>query len=60
MTITKSTIYRFSTLATAKSFAANATYPLVVVLGDSDEVLPYMVVTPADASRLQRAGYSLA
>lgn len=60
MTITKSTTYRFSTLATAKSFATNATYQLVVVLGDSEESAPFMVVTPADASRLQRAGYSLA
>lgn len=60
MKVTKSTVYRMPTLATARLFAASSVCPMVVMLGDDEKVLPYMVVTPADASRLQRAGYSLA
>jgi len=60
MKVTKSTVYRMPTLATAKLFASSSSCPMIVVIGDDEEVLPYMVVTPADASRLQRAGYSLA
>jgi len=60
MKVTKSAVYRMPTLATARLFASSSDCPMVVMLGDDEKVLPYMVVTPADASRLQRAGYSLA
>ena len=47
-----------STLALAHSFAARGR--MWVVLGDSDQPSPYWVATPADAARLERAGYELA
>ena len=60
-TLIKSTMFRFSTLANASSFANRATYPLRIVLGDYDgERGEFWVVTPADASRLERAGYEMA
>jgi len=60
-TLTKSTVFRFNTLAHAASFANRAIYPLRIVLGDHDgECGEYWVATPADASRLERAGYEMA
>ena len=57
----KSTMFRFNTLASASSFANRATYPMRIVLGDHDgERGEFWVVTPADASRLERAGYEMA
>ena len=60
-TLIKSTMFRFNTLASASSFANRATYPMRIVLGDHDgERGEFWVVTPADASRLERAGYEMA
>ena len=63
-TLIKSTMFRFNTLASASSFANRATYPMRIVLGDHDhdggERGEYWVVTPADASRLERASYEMA
>ena len=57
----KSTVFRFNTLASAEGFANRATYPMRVVLGDHDEERgEFWVVTPADATRLTRAGYEMA
>ncbi|MFA7281325.1 MAG: hypothetical protein WC100_14675 [Sterolibacterium sp.] len=57
----KSTMLRFNTLANATSFINRATYPMRIVLGDHDGKRgEYWVVTPADASRLERAGYQMA
>ena len=61
MPIIKGTLYRFNTLASATGFANRATDPMRIVLGDHDgERGEFWVVTPADASRLERAGYELA
>jgi hypothetical protein len=60
-TLIKSTMLRFTTLAIAASFTNRATYPMRIVLGDHDgEHCEFWVVTPADASRLERAGYEMA
>ena len=60
-TLIKSTIFRFNTLTNASSFANRATYPMRIVLGDHDgERGEFWVVTPADASRLERADYEMA
>jgi len=60
-TLIKSTLLRFNTLANATSFINRATYPMRIVLGDHDgERGEFWVVTPADASRLERAGYEMA
>ena len=60
-TLIKSTMFRFSTLTNAMNFVNRATYPMRIVLGDHDgERGEFWVVTPADASRLQRAGYEFA
>ena len=60
-TLIKSTMFRFNTLASATGFANRATNPMRIVLGDHDgERGEFWVVTPADASRLERAGYELA
>ena len=54
-------MFRFSTLASAASFANRVSYPMRIVLGDHDgERGEFWVVTPADASRLERAGYEMA
>jgi hypothetical protein len=59
--LVKCTLFRFNTLVNATGFANRATYPMRVVLGDYDgECGEYWVVTPADATRLERAGYELA
>ncbi len=47
----------FTCLDFAQSFAFNATEPLWVMLGDHPQ---YWIVTPADAARLERAGYEYA
>jgi len=60
-TLIKSTLLRFNTLGNATSFINRATYPMRIVLGDHDgERGEFWVVTPADASRLERAGYEMA
>lgn len=60
-TLIKSTMFRFSTLASASSFANRASYPLRVILGDADDERgAYWVATPADAARLEHAGYEIA
>lgn len=57
----KSTIFRFNTLAYAEAMVGRALYPMMIVLGDHDgERGEYWVVTPADATRLVRAGYEYA
>ena len=57
----KSTMFRFNALANASNFANRATYPMRIILGDHDgERSQFWVVTPADASRLERAGYEMA
>ncbi len=54
-------MFRFSTLANARSFQARAKHITMIVLGDHDgERGEFLVVTPAEASRLTRAGYELA
>lgn len=59
--LVKSTIVRFNTLAYAEAMVGRALYPMMIVLGDCDgERGEYWVVTPADASRLVRAGYEYA
>lgn len=60
MNTARSTIFRFNTLASARSFADRAHKVMMVVLGDAEAGAPYWVTTPADAARLQRAGYELA
>lgn len=55
--MTKSTIFRFNTIAAARSFINRANDILMMVLGENEQI---WVVTPADAARLQRAGYELA
>ena len=59
-TLIKSTMFRFTTLANASSFVNRAIDPMRIVLGDHDgERGEFWVVTPADASRLERNGYEL-
>ena len=60
MNAAHSTIFRFNNLATARAFADRAAKIMLVVLGDAHAPAPYWVTTPADAARLQRAGYELA
>lgn len=59
-TLVKSTMFRFNTLACAKSFVNRTNYPMRIVLGDNDQSAKFWVVTPADGARLERAGYELA
>ena len=54
-TLIRSTVFRFSTLASATSFVANGR-GMAVVMGDDAR---FWVVTVADAQRLVRAGYEL-
>lgn len=49
--------FRFSTLGTALSFADRAVKRMRVVMGDDGY---FWVVTPAEATRLERQGYELA
>jgi hypothetical protein len=59
--ITKGPLYRFRSRALAQSFRACAVCPLWLVLGDhAGDEGEYWLVTPADAARLERAGYALA
>lgn len=55
--MTRSHVYRFSSKTLAESFVGNAVKPLWIVMGDDSK---YWVVTPADAARLERAGYVMA
>jgi hypothetical protein len=48
---------RFSTPEAARHFADRCTRPMWVVLGDAARA---WVVCPADAARLERAGYEIA
>jgi len=53
----------FGSLERAKSYAARCTKPMWVVLGDVDEdtgTAVAWVVCPADAAKLERAGYEIA
>lgn len=60
-TLIKSTIFRFNTLTSAKAFQARANDIMMIVLGDhDDEQGGFWVVTPADAARLEHAGYEMA
>lgn len=59
--LVKSTIFRFNTLTYAEAMVGRALCPMMIVLGDHDgERGEYWVVTPADATRLARAGYEYA
>ena len=49
--------WAFRNLDNATSFASHATTPQRVMLGDDER---FWVVTPADASRLERAGFEYA
>jgi len=55
-TITKSTIFKFVELRYARSFAERAVKIMLIVHGDD---MRFWVVTPADATRLQRVGYEI-
>lgn len=58
--ITKSHIAVFRDLELAHLHAEHCVKPHWVVLGDNDgESGEYWVVTPADAQRLERAGYEM-
>ena len=57
MNITHSTIFKFVELANARGFVEHATKIMLIVMGDD---MRFWVVTPADATRLQRAGYEIA
>ena len=51
----------FSSLERAQSYAAQCAKPMWVVLGDRDgDEATAWVVCPADAAKLERAGYELA
>jgi hypothetical protein len=57
--------YRFLNLANANGWANGSATPMRVMLGDIDLHTPthrawFWVVTPADAARLERAGYEYA
>lgn len=52
--ITKNAPYRFINLNTARSFSNNCIKSHMIVMGDDSR---YWVVTPADATRLVKAGY---
>lgn len=56
MNLTHSTIYKFVELTNARSFIEHATKIMLIVHGDD---MRFWVVTPADAARLQRAGYEI-
>jgi len=59
--IVKGRITVFRNPALAKSFADRCVKLHCIVLGDHDgETGQYWVVTPADAQRLERAGYEIA
>jgi hypothetical protein len=50
-----SSTFKFNTLAKARAFRDRATKAMVIMLGD-DKL--FWVVTPADADRLAKTGYS--
>ncbi|MCG3138814.1 MAG: hypothetical protein HJJLKODD_02683 [Phycisphaerae bacterium] len=52
---------RFRELSNAINSLDHAVKPMLVMLGDNDgENYEFWVVTPADAQRLERAGYEYA
>jgi len=53
--MTKNKIFKFNNERYAENFAYGAVKPMRIILGDDGK---YWVVTPADAERLYRAGYS--
>jgi hypothetical protein len=60
-TLIRSTLFRFNTQANATNFANRAATLMIVMLGDhGSENGEYWVVSPADAQRLERAGYEMA
>lgn len=55
------TPYEFTSETSARSFAGHCIKPHWVVLGDNDGTAArYWVVVPADAAKLEAAGYALA
>ena len=58
--LVKGRIAAFSNLELANFYADRCVKPHWIVLGDHDgDVGEYWVVTPADAQRLERAGYEM-
>jgi hypothetical protein len=55
--LTKGPIYRFRTLGNAQSWVDHGVKPQKIILGDDET---FWVVSPADASRLERRGYEYA
>ena len=59
-TLIQSTMFRFTTLVSANAFQARANDIMMIVLGDHDGARgEFWLVTPADATRLTRAGYEM-
>lgn len=61
-TLVKGRIAAFRNLDNAHSYVGHCVKPHWIVLGDHDEDGEngqYWVVTPADAQRLERAGYEI-
>ena len=59
--ISRSQVYRFRSRANAFSFAGRCVQAHWVMLGAHDgEEGEYLVATPADCARLERAGYEFA
>lgn len=58
--ITKSHVAVFHNLELANLHAEHCVKPHWIVMGDNDgEIGKYLVATPADAQRLERAGYEM-
>jgi len=57
MSLTKNAPIKFNSLALANNFANNAIKSMAVMMGDDNR---FWVVTMADASRLEKAGYEWA
>ena len=49
--------YKFSSWALAQSFIERCRKIYMIILGDDDK---FWIVTPADAMRLEKAGYQIA
>lgn len=59
-TLVKGHVATFRNLSLAQSYADRCVKPHWIVLGDNDgENGEYWVVTPADAQRLEHAGYEM-
>jgi hypothetical protein len=58
--IVKGHIAVFQDIGLAESYVTRCVKPHWIVLGDNDgEIGEFWVVTPADAQRLERAGYEM-